>query len=115
MIPELLVLEPFGRLPRWAVDRSKGAYLGWFRNEFGNVWVFLADGETFRMAGDLEAWRVHELRPTPDDIERFEACDGPSWPDEAPLNREERLWLMSCLACGAAIARGSLEAQVEGA
>lgn len=109
MTDGLMVIEPFGRVPRWVVERSKGSYLGYFRNGFGDAMVFLAEPGLVRMAASMTDWEIHERRPTLEDVERFEACDDVDWPAELALNRDERLWLMACLACSAPLLKGALE------
>lgn len=100
-----------GPLPRWAIERPKGAYFGYFENEFGEQWVFVAHQGLLRLAGGMHGWStVMELRPDADELDRLEACADALWPEGVPMNRDERLWLMACVASAAAVEKARLEA-----
>lgn len=95
---DLLVMEPFGKIPRWAAMPPKNSYLGFFRSEFDVRWFFLAEPGRIRLCGSESAWEtVHELRPTAEQLDQFESWDL-MWPQEACLNRDEILWVRACLS-----------------
>lgn len=100
-MPDLFVIEPFGRIPRWAVERPRGSYFGFFRNEFGERWVIVAWAGRVRLAGEAFGWEPRDLSPTAEDLYRFESCGEFEWPQDLPMNRDERLWLSACLASAA--------------
>lgn len=89
-----------GPLPQWAVERPQGSYFGYFQNEFGDQWVLVAFEGRIRLAGGPEGWgNVRQFWPTEEDrLLMEESPGGVTWPEDLVMNRDERLWLMGCLA-----------------
>lgn len=106
MMADLMVMEPFGKIPRWAAMPPKLSYLGYFANGLSARWFFLAEPGRMRLCGSDSDWEVvHEHEPSPEDIERYDAAQEFSWPPEAPMNRDEKLWLAACLAAAVDVLR----------
>lgn len=104
-MPDLLVMEPFGKIPRWVAMAPKPCYLGFFRSEFDVTWFFLGEPGRIRLVSSENDWEAtHELKPTMEQLDLFESWDL-HWPQERPMNRDERLWVNSCLSSAVPVLR----------
>lgn len=60
-----------GSLPVWARERPRDAYFGYFENEYGEQWIFLATDEVAQLAGGEMGWE-HVYRIERPDWHRVE-------------------------------------------
>lgn len=100
-----------GRLPEWARERPEGSYFGYFENEFGEQWIFLATKGSVRLAGGDLGWeQVHELlQPNWRDVDEWLTIHADlekdelrgSWPT-VTMNAAESDWLRAVATAAAA-------------